>query len=284
MKPAAPKPTPVTHPLSSRVHPLNQSSPPRFTWKCQREAAQKAAAAAAKHTPNRRSSGTTASNPATASFQSSPSVLSSLTPHLSALFAKRGLGGDLQAAVTEAKAKVDLGPDEAEDDSTVTSPGGQAAAAPSRTVSGATHLSSERPQSRKGHRQPASRPRPAPLSSMLPSQAVRNAEIPESPQQESDLSPHTADSNPGLVSDHDDEASEAEDETHPEINHPARPLDINPTIPCGGEMEVDVEVEDDHDGHGLLIRRRTMLGREREAMFTGSTSTRPASRYSEGGR
>lgn len=272
----APKPAPIAT-TTSRVHPLNTHTAPRPTWKRQRlEWAQRASSA--NHTPARSSNTLVTPSSVSTSFHASPFVPSATAPYLSAQFAKHGFGGDLKAVAAKAKERIELGSEDYDEEdrggSSKSSPavGGDAHA--SRTVSGAAHIDTERPQSRKGHRQPAQRPRPAPLSSL---QAQKfSSEIPESPQ-DTNLSPHTADSNPGLVSDHDDDpVSEPDEEARSEIE-PA----LRMSRECGDAMDVDIEVEDDGDSHGVLIRPRSMLAHGHEEMNGAGSPSRPRSSYRE---
>ena len=200
---------------------------------------------------------------------------SSQAPRLSAQYAKYQLGGNLEQAITNAKQKVDLGaeddvqsPDVSESASPMTPAGG------SRTISGTSRAGSlappgiaPRPPSRKGHSDAAQRHRPSPLAPIaarglsVPSKG--HGEAPESPNDQSpDLSPHTADSNPGLVSDHedDDHGSASEDEME---HAPLPPHSLG--VRRGGcndrvdSMDLDVSVDDDIDGqHGVVIRRNSM--------------------------
>ena len=218
-----------------------------------------------------------ASSSAANSFHSTPLVPSLSTPSLSALFAKRGLGGDLQSATEKAKEKLDLGgPDEGdgeeEDISAKASPVARPTNGNSRTVGGTgPKIASDDQQSVKGHRQPLQRPRPAPL-------AATRSTNPEA-LQDTELSPHTADSNPGLVSDHeDDPASEADEETR-SVMSSSQPIGL--ARGCSDAMDVDLDVNDDHDEHGMLMRQRSI--RERNEMHgSGSPSSRPRSRYDDG--
>ncbi|KAJ9619672.1 hypothetical protein H2203_008454 [Taxawa tesnikishii (nom. ined.)] len=255
----------------AKVHPFNspsfrQTTPMPSPWRIHRQGH--------KALSQGSSSGVHPSaSPAAASFHSSPLIPSSSTPYLTAAFAKRGLGGDLQRAATQAREKIDLTAEVgAEDDDTATTTPSSATA--SQPPPNMLARALERPVSRKGHRQPIQRPRPAPLAPRLLPDAANNtatltsndSEIPESPH-DPNLSPHAADSNPGLVSDHDDDpASELEEDAE---NVENRDRITRPTAGsaagfgvggCGGDaMDVDVVVEDESDGHGVLIRPRSML-------------------------
>lgn len=307
----APAPAPVVHtPAVASVHPLNAPvMAPRFTWKVQAAAARAAAVAAAKAGPMspqssqgvQRSHDGNVRSAAAKSFQSTPLVGSSSAPYLSSHFAKRGLGGDIQAAASRARERFDLGPDGDEDDSSANPSRKQSV---SRSTPGAPAIrfaqasgspSHGRPQSRKGQHAPISRPRPAPLAHQSHEAGLRGSlrggdsmEIPESPQ-ESTLSPHTADSNPGLVSDHedDDAVSDLDEARSDRHTSPDEPITQIGAIRrgmggCGEAMDVDVEVEDDVDGHHeVLIRPRGLAFQEFSQRPNGSTSTRPVSRFGE---
>ena len=279
---AAPKQA-VPAPIVGRVHALNQSQPPPPTWKRQR-LAHAHNLKAQTQSPARSTIAKTTVSSATSSWHSSPLVPSTMTPYLSAQFAKHGLGGNLQAATAKAKEKIDLSSEEDADDGQDSEakslPIEETRPALARTVSGAGHLVAERPPSRKGHRQPLQRPRPAPLSSCLQSQQFRS-EIPESPQDVT-LSPHTADSNPGLVSDHDDDPVSEPDEEARSVIETAPPLPLSRS--CGNEMEVDLEVEDNDEGHSVLIRPRSMIAHGQERLRNEGSPSRPRSRYGEGGK
>jgi len=262
--------------FASKVHHLNRPSAvnmlPRPTWKRQRLAYDRALSQV--NTPV---SVTPASaSPAASSFHSTPLVPSLSTPSLSKLFAKRGLGGDLDAAAAKAKERLDLGPDneEGEEESSIRgSPVIGTAGGATRTVTGnSVNNVLGTQQSNKGHRQPPQRPRPAPISS---GRSLDTANMSE-PLQDSELSPHTADSNPGLVSDHDDDpASDPEDDGHSVVGA-SHNVSISRT--CGEAMDVDLRVDEDHDEHSVLVRARN--NRNREEDRAGSPS-RPRSRYDD---
>ena len=202
---------------------------------------------------------------ATSPFTPSPQV-----PRLSAYFSKHQLGGNLAEAAAAARQKVDLGVDEEmssperSEQNSPLEPNGRAG---KTTIPG-------RPLSRKGHRQPQQRPRPsplapAPLSGLLKSEY---SEVPESPQyQGPNLSPHTADSNPGLVSDHedDDHGSASEEEApHTEIR---RPFNVGPI--CSDNVEIAVTEDDEVDRSGVIIRRNSIFADdERSLRAAGSPS------------
>lgn len=123
-----------------------------------------------------------------------------------------------------------------------------------------------RPPSRKGYRQPAQttqRPRPSPL---VPAPATNllkeeSMDFLNSPQDHAsvNLSPHTADSNPGLVSDHeDDDHSDSGEEVPQDVIAQPPPLTVGARN-CADNMEIDVAVEDDVGRDGVVIRRNSLL-------------------------
>lgn len=305
----------TTQPLpAGAIHPLNAPVIPRYTWKVQaaaaRAAAKTAKAAAATNAPekvgkldetgNSSATATTITNNlrVVKSFHSAPLVAAPETPYLSSHFAKRGLGGDLRKAASQASVKIDLGPEMMEEDEhTQTAPRkasvstGVAYASTMRFSQVQSDKVGGRSQSRKGRYAPASRPRPAPLAPRMDHDLHHrvSVEIPESPQ-DPDFSPHTADSNPGLVSDHEDddvasELDEARSERH--VSPVARVGHLgglrSGVGACGADtVEVDLEVEDDGEGHhGVLIRPRGLAYQEFSSRPGGSPSQRPVSRFGE---
>ncbi|KAK8215136.1 hypothetical protein M8818_002146 [Zalaria obscura] len=283
----------------ARVHPFNSSTFEQrpglpSPWRIHNKSRQQTQSAL----PSKPSS-TTASTSAPNSFHSTPLIPSPSTPYLTAAFAKRGLGGDLARAIATAKERIDLS-ELADDDAMDSSTPASATTSTHRPsvfknttpnlnpqTLARSPANPERPVSRKGHRAPApaststvpststaqstsmstSRPRPAPLAAKL-AQDLRD-EIPESPQE----SPHTADSNPGLVSDHDDDPASDADEDDEGGSEDASHAHAHGRMPgmrgglsaaaartCG-EMDLDLEVEDEDggDGHGVLIRPRGLL-------------------------
>lgn len=226
---------------------------------------------------------------------SSPFTASSQAPRLSAHFAKFQLGGNLEQAIATAKQKVDFGADDdAASPDVLDSASPATPVAGSRTVFGGGRAGSlappgavSRPPSRKGHREPAQRHRPSPLAAaparMLLAQRQEHGEIPESPQDHhsSNLSPHTADSNPGLVSDHedDDHGSASEDEV-PQATI-AHSLGVR-SRGCADDMDIDVAVEDDLDQHSVVIRRNSMLGGADRGLRTASGTSRKLGMSSKG--
>ncbi|KAI5248620.1 hypothetical protein E4T43_01220 [Aureobasidium subglaciale] len=246
----------VAPPPAGFVHPLNTQTLPRFTWKRQADEARASASQPRTRRPTL-SKPTTSS--AAASFHAKPLVGSSFAPYLSARFAKRGLGGDLQHATTQAREKVDLGPEPVEDDQIMTrlsetpKPVGTSGFSVSRPV---VTPANDESQSRKGWCSPVSRPRPAPIMA----RHVPVGMMDSTP----DLSPHAVDSNPGLVSDHedDDAPSDLDDvrsERHQSPGAVSR-LDALRDRTCGDELDMDLEVDvdDEAEGHSVLIRPRSL--------------------------
>lgn len=269
VKPLAPRSVAPIIPVVSRVHPLNSQIPPRPTWKRQRfayEQALKGPTQASINVPNK-------SSLFSSTFHANPLVPSSSTPSLSALFAKRGLGGDLDSAAAKAKEKLDLGLDEdeaEEENSAKASPVAITPSGATRTVTSVGNkTTSDGQQDSKTHRSFNQRPRPTPLA---PGRHL-NMETPESPQ-DTELSPHTADSNPGLVSDHDDDfVSDPEDDSGSVIA-PSHSMSMGRS--CGDAMDLDPEVDDDHDEHSVLVRSRSIRNLE---MHGAGSPSRPRSRY-----
>lgn len=216
---------------------------------------------------------------------------SSQAPRLSAQFAKYQLGGNLEQAITNAKQKVDIGADEE-----MASPDAPDSASPislapgSRTIPGASRAGSlappgntTRPPSRKGYWEAVQRhglsplhPAPAPdLSVPLHG----HAQIPESPSELSpNLSPHTADNNPGLVSDHedDDHGSASEDDVpHAPAAHSLLAVRRGGCADRVHGMDLDVAVDDDISGeHGVVIRRNSMLAADDNSPGAASSASR----------
>lgn len=272
----------VSTPFKNLVHPMNMTfpapSPSTLSQRRDRSSIKPAVA-----TRNPLSTKLPGSLP-------SPFKPSQQAPHLSAHFAKHKIGGNLEQAIAAAKQAVDFG---AEDDND--SPDGMESTSPStpmpgsRTVAGVVHAGSSAPPnamarapSRKGVQPPAQRHRPSPLAPTQPTAHVphrhkhgTHGEVPESPQGPSpNLSPHTADSNPGLVSDHedDDHASASEDEgPHSDL---APPLAVGRN--CSDNMEIDVTVDQGIDEHSVVIRRNSMLVADDGLRSVGSPSRKLA--------
>lgn len=221
-----PKPAPP-QPVVSKVHHLNHDIIPRPTWKSQRSAYIEAL--------NKQQTApvpTIFSGSVTASKALVPSASQ---PFLSAHLARNGVGIDLKAIVARLGEKIDLGPEPEDMDDFIASP----------------KASGEQTGSRKGFHQAGNRPRPAPLQ--MPT--MDSSEHPASPS-EHDLSPRTADSNPGMVSDNEDDPNSDIEDTGSVIV----PTDtVHVHEGCGDAMDIDLEVDDDHDGHAVIIRSRGSL-------------------------
>ncbi|KAF2161636.1 hypothetical protein M409DRAFT_59020 [Zasmidium cellare ATCC 36951] len=271
----APKPTPAprvstssaTVKNSSFVHPLNTPSATPVTTP--RPVAPKAPVRGLS-TP-----ATTPGNNAS-TFKPSPQV-----PRLSAYFAKHNVGGDLEQAAAAAKQKVDLGvdedlqsPDASEANSPIAffGPGARTLAPSQGGRSGSGFEGFERPTSRKGQRQPMQRPRPSPLAPTPAGQDVHMTQSGLSSPQDN-LSPHTADSNPGLVSDNEGDHDDASDDESSQIEvaaprHPLPPVGRS----CEDNMDIDVQEDDEIERpqRGVIIRRNSMLAQETSGMGSPS--------------
>ena len=208
----------------------------------------------------------------------SPFTPSPQVPRLSAQFAKHQLSGDLAAAAASAKEKIDFGVD---DD--MPSPGVSEQSSPlehgagSLTVRGngkAGMTTMPQSSSLKGFRQPQHRPRPSPLApTPAGSEKKQHSEIPESPQYHvPNLSPRTADSNPGLVSDHeDDDHGSASEEEAPQTDI-RRPFNVSGN--CSDNMEIEIAEDDDIDSDGVIIRRSSMFADDERGLRTASAANR----------
>lgn len=266
-----PRPTPARtstlaaqHMTHHAVHPLNVPGA-----KVPQSGGQNDKKRKALSTPN------VASAVAT-SHASTPFKASSQAPRLSALFAKNNVSGDLEQAIANARQRVDLSAEEDTSSPDVSSP-----ASPAAPLSGAVRTLNApgaglaaRPPSRKGHRQPTQqRPRPSPLA---PSTHVNmenhHSEIPESPHDRTSLSPHTADSAPGLISDmeDDDHGSASEEET---AIAPSRGPMLPVSRTCADNMDLDIAVDDEMDEHGVIIRRNSMLGSDDNRHLAAASSS-----------
>ena len=181
MRAAAPKVAPPP-PAVSKVHHLNHAIIPRPTWKRQRQEYIDAL--------NKQQTAPVATMSLTQPTQTKGSLVPATEqPFLSARLAQHGMGVDLAAIVAKLGEKIDLGPEPEDIDETVSA--------------------ADTPAGRKGFSQAGNRPRPAPLNA---TPSIGSPE-PGDSFNEHDLSPRTADSNPGLVSDHDDDMnSDPEDE------------------------------------------------------------------------
>ncbi|KAI5359999.1 Putative protein AHC1 [Septoria linicola] len=219
------------------------------------------------------------SSPVPSTYRNVPFKPSSQTPILSSLYQKRGIGGDLDQAVASAKQKVDLytdvemmSPDTVSDPNSPATPFGPGARMPV-----GNHGYFHQPQSRKGFGSNSQRPRPAPIAPAQPRDFHMHSQL-SSPHDlaSAGLSPNTADSNPGMVSDHEDDDHSVSEEDTPHVEMPA----VQPSIAsvgrtCSEQMEIDIE--DDHvdmmGQRGVIIRRNSMLGNEPHGYSTsGSTS------------
>jgi ADA HAT complex component 1 len=260
---------------SNRVHPFNSTGGPVPQNR------------ANKPTPARQA----ARNLDTTKFPASQAPLtpSAQLPRLSAHFAKYNQGGDLAKAIADARQKVDLGVDEdlsSPDISAQNSPLAAPSGGRGPASLGINNSTIPRPASQKGIRQLAqqSKARPSPLAPVDFKHDQGEIQTPGSPHSHAstsaartpsfDLSPHTtaADSNPGLVSDHeedeDDHGSSSENEEAPPLPRPHSSRGgpalsghhHQPT--CGGEnLELDVVIDDDEIEHdGLVIRRNSITG------------------------
>jgi len=264
----APKPTPArasvasaapAHvPTSTAVHPFN--IPGAALPTASRKPTKKKAAAARP----------LASSPSN-SAASSPFKPSAQAPRLSALFAKNSVGGDLNQAVVNAKQKIDLSGEEDTPSPFPSVPSSPSAPFMSSTTALPANTSTApRPPSRKGHRQPHQRARPSPLAP--PSQQMPPSRLASTPTQLLDspremsahMSPHTVDSNPGMISDleDDDHGSASEEETAMPPSSRGPMLPVNPASRSCAEnsaMDLDVTVDDEINEHGVIIRRNSML-------------------------
>ncbi|CAN9276343.1 unnamed protein product [Alternaria alternata] len=162
-------------------------------------------------------------------------VKSSSMPYLAARFQNSGVQGDFKELVETARSKVDLDAiDASDDDSPAPTP---VSAVPPHLArlpasAPASKAQSSRPGSKKGSHSSHAR---LPLSFPSPN---NDHHEPSSPV-DHHLSPNTVESNPGLVSDHDDDDDEDADDAHsqPDLHH------------------VDVMVEDGSDVEGAQERR-----------------------------
>lgn len=276
---SAPKPAPAARASTSSatvknanfVHPLNTPNATPVTTP--RPVAPKAPIRGLA-TPS-----TTPGNNA-AAFRPSVQV-----PRLSAYFTKHNVGVDLEKAAAAAKQKIDFGLEEdlqSPDASEANSPvayfaGGARTLAPSQGARSGPVPSGyegfERPPSRKGQRQPTQqRPRPSPLAPTPTGQDTIMMQSGLSSPQDN-LSPHTADSNPGLVSDNEGDHDDASDDesSQIEVAAPRHPL---PTVgrSCEDNMDIDIQEDDEIERpqRGVIIRRNSMLAQETSGMGSPS--------------
>ncbi|KAF2013967.1 hypothetical protein BU24DRAFT_350540 [Aaosphaeria arxii CBS 175.79] len=233
-----PVPVPATEPASTTVstpvaafpppqtpgvvHPLIKANPPQMAANVHRDFSRKPT----KITP-----------PVPESKLHSPS-----TPYMTALLQKRGFEGDLKQMVDTARTKVDLDSMETSDDDSaaqtpVTAQSQQLARLPvsAPNAAPASKAAANRPGSKKGHGSQARFPHVPP-----PVNVGHHHHHNHSPASPVDLSPHTVESNPGLVSDHDDDDSDDADDAKSQI-------DVM--------MNDDVVVEDASDAEGVAAER-----------------------------
>ncbi|KAF2662114.1 hypothetical protein K491DRAFT_585583 [Lophiostoma macrostomum CBS 122681] len=177
---------------------------------------------------------------------------SATTPYMNSLLAKRGFSGDFKALVDTARTKVDLsaietvdddGADSASQTPIATNAPQQLARLPASApnATSGSKVPSARPGSRKGQTGGHTR-----IPHFPPPVNVHGNQL-HMPHSPVDLSPHTVESNPGLVSDHDDD----EDED----GYDAR---SQPDI----IMNDDVMVEDASDVEGVQERTGSRKGLE----------------------
>ncbi|KAJ4357729.1 uncharacterized protein N0V89_002305 [Didymosphaeria variabile] len=182
------------------VHPLVRSNPPELAKEVHRDFSTPRDVV--KPAPPAKSGMTTSAS----------------TPHLTALLHQRGFNGDLKGLVDTARTKVDLDVMETSDDdladsalqTPVVAKPNQLARLPvsAPNAAPASKAPSARPGSKKG--QPNGHAR-LPLTFSTHVSHGQNHHMPLSPV---DLSPHAVESNPGLVSDHDDDDDEDADDAH----------------------------------------------------------------------
>ncbi|KAF2231239.1 hypothetical protein EV356DRAFT_452426 [Viridothelium virens] len=199
---------------------------------------------------------------------SSPFAPSPATPHLSQWLQRNGSNIDLAQLVATSREKVDIGsePEESGDESELPTP---ARGVRPMTGVGVAQAPLDRPSSRKGHRQPQgsskiqARSAPSRPTSLAPprlAQIPRAEEIPETPE----LSPHTLESNPGLVSDRgeDDEDEDARSEHHPDPDGNVRMRDSNGSVKLlDGETDIVDDAGSDRELVGPRPKaRKTELG------------------------
>lgn len=248
---AIPLPTARSAPATCAVKPttntgphwLNQNQISMQTWSHYHTVIEDATRAVVKLP-----AASTSMTDAAKSFDAGPLQECKSAPFLSALFAKKGHGGDLNGMVGKAQEKIDLGPEESEEvefSSVSTSPARRAA----KKKDSQTEIDQG---SRISHRQPfqrSSRP-PTPISFNTQVSCPEMSGMSTEPG----VSPHGGDSNPGLVSDREDDVvSEAEELAAPIVT-PTAAIELQ----CGDEMDLDIQVDDSHDEHGVLIRRRNI--------------------------
>ncbi|KAH7094299.1 hypothetical protein FB567DRAFT_1036 [Paraphoma chrysanthemicola] len=174
---------------------------------------------------------------------------SSSTPYLENQLRNAGFAGDLKSLVETSRAKVDLSAIETSDDDFA-----DTSALPTPIATQPPQLGrlpATGPSATPGHKAPAARPGskkgitqgharlPLSLPSLVKSES---GDLLASPV---DLSPNTVESNPGLVSDHDDDDDEEMDDAHSQHDDP---------------MHDDVVVEDASDVEGAHERAKSCQG------------------------
>jgi ADA HAT complex component 1 len=235
--PAATFPVPTT---PGFVHPLVRTNPTELAKGVHRDFTPRDPKKTLPPTPK-------------ADFTKAPS-----TPHLNSLLAKRGFEGNLKGLVETARTKVDLSVMETSDDDGADSatqtpiavkPSQQLARLPASApnVAPASKAPSARPGSKKGQSTGHARlphfPPPVNVNGHVQTTGLH---MPDSPI---DLSPNTVESNPGLVSDHDDDDDED--------GYDAR---SQPDIIMHGDD--DIVVEDASDVEGVAERTGSRKGLE----------------------
>lgn len=234
---------------SGLVHPYISNSP----------SSRPNGAANAKAVPNLKT-------PVPSSHKSASFKASGQTPMLSSLFQKHNMKVDLDQAVADAKEKVDLNadvellsPDTISDPNSPATPFGPGARMPM-----GNHGYFGQQQGRKGFGSNTQRPRPAPIAPAPARDFHLHSQL-SSPQDltSATLSPNTADSNPGMVSDHEDDDHSISEEDAPQIEMP----DVRPPMEtvgrtCGEQMELDIVDDVEMGERGVMIRRNSMPGND----------------------
>lgn len=239
----------------------------------------------------------------------SPFVPSPQTPNLSRLLQKRGVSGDLDQTVIAAKRKADLSAYDCSDSESHSEEpsnkkskppapkksGGIAPASAARRPPTTSHSGTARPTLHPMARPNAPACLPAPLSSLASSNHANGVrqqgaaaaprfpvdrEIPESPYSQdlevADLSPGSTtipDSNPGLVSDREDDEDYVDDEEAGSVVEGGQKR---------GSFQSDamVVIEDGSDGERGITRKR-LGGRQAEAVVVEGVCARTGSRLGE---
>ncbi|KAF2202458.1 hypothetical protein GQ43DRAFT_369091 [Delitschia confertaspora ATCC 74209] len=196
-------------------------------------------------------------------------VPSPATPYMDSLLKKRGFDGNLKQMVDTARTPVDIETMETSEDEAVdavlptpTAPHSKATASQqlarhplSAPTASMTNTLSARSGGQKG--QPTGHGHPRMQRTAVPPPVQVHGSTPgmkgsvhRAPSSPLDLSPHTVESNPGLVSDHDDDEDEDGDDAHSE-----------PRIEHGDfVMADDVVVEDASDVEGAERRAGSRKG------------------------